>query len=58
MSFGLRSSACLKDLLWQTTPSAQDKIHPGDTLVVLGTRGQVTRLEALMRGEEPVDKDS
>lgn len=38
---------------FDTTPSAQYRIYPGDTLIVLGTRGQVTRLEALMRGEEP-----
>ena len=43
---------------FDTTPSAQDRIHPGDTLIVLGTRGQVTRLEALMRGEEPADEGS
>lgn len=42
---------------FDTTPSAQDMIHPGDTLIVLGTRGQVSRLEALMRGEEPVGED-
>jgi len=38
---------------FDTTPSAQDKISPGDTLIVLGTSDQVTRLEALMHGEEP-----
>ncbi len=43
---------------FDTTPSAQDRIHHGDILIVLGTRGQVTRLEALMRGEEPVDEGS
>jgi voltage-gated potassium channel len=43
---------------FDTTPSAQDEIHPGDTLIVLGTNDQVTRLEALMRGKEPTDKDS
>ncbi|MDQ3911855.1 MAG: potassium channel protein [Actinomycetota bacterium] len=42
---------------FDTTPSAQDMIQPGDTLIVLGTRGQVSRLEALMRGEEPVGED-
>lgn len=41
---------------FDTTPSAQDEIHPGDTLIVLGTREQVTRLEALMHGEEPADE--
>ena len=43
---------------FDTTPSAQDRIYPGDILIVLGTRGQVARLEALMRGEEPAQKDS
>ncbi len=41
---------------FDTTPSAQDRIQPNDTLIVLGTREQITRLEALMRGEEPIDK--
>ncbi len=43
---------------FDTTPSAQDRIHHGDTLIVLGTRGQVTRLKALMRGENPPDENS
>lgn len=43
---------------FDTTPSAQDRIFPGDTLIVLGTRGQVTRLKALMRGEEPAKEGS
>src|SRR5919107_574966 len=42
---------------FDTTPSAQDEIHPGDTLIVLGTREQVGRLEALMRDEELTDED-
>ena len=42
---------------FDTTPSARDEIHPGDTLLVLGTREQVGRLEALMRGQEPTDND-
>jgi voltage-gated potassium channel len=37
---------------FDTTPSASDQISAGDTLLVLGTREQVTRLERLMRGEE------
>ena len=37
---------------FDTTPSAQDIIHPGDTLIVLGSRGQISRLEQLMRGQE------
>jgi voltage-gated potassium channel len=37
---------------FDTTPSAQDRIHAGDTLIVLGTREQVKRLEQLMRSEE------
>jgi voltage-gated potassium channel len=43
---------------FDTTPSAQDEIHPGDTLIVLGTREQVTRLEALMHGKEPANENS
>jgi voltage-gated potassium channel len=43
---------------FDTTPSAQDTIRPGDTLIVLGTREQVSRLEALLRGEEPVNGSS
>jgi voltage-gated potassium channel len=37
---------------FDTTPSARDPIRAGDTLIVLGTREQVRRLEQLMRGEE------
>jgi voltage-gated potassium channel len=43
---------------FDTTPSTQDIIQPNDTLIVLGTREQVIRLEALMRGEEPKDTNS
>ena len=43
---------------FDTTPSAQDEIHPGDTLIVLGTNDQVTRLEALMNGKASMDEDS
>jgi voltage-gated potassium channel len=43
---------------FDTTPSAQDVIHTGDTLIVLGARDQVDRLEVLMRGEEPADENS
>ena len=43
---------------FDTTPSAQDTIRTHDTLIVLGTREQVARLEALMRGEEPTPEDS
>ena len=43
---------------FDTNPSAQDTIYPGDTLIVLGTRSQVGRLETLMAGGEPVDEDS
>ena len=42
---------------FDTTPSAQDEIQPGDTLIVLGTHEQVGRLEALMRDEELTDED-
>jgi voltage-gated potassium channel len=37
---------------FDTTPSASDRISGGDTLIVLGTREQVGRLERLLRGEE------
>ena len=37
---------------FDTTPSASDRISGGDTLIVLGTREQVVRLERLIRGEE------
>ena len=43
---------------FDTTPSAQDTIRPGDTLIVLGTREQVGRLETLMAGREPKDEAS
>jgi voltage-gated potassium channel len=36
---------------FDTTPSADDRLHAGDTLIVLGSREQVERLERLMRGE-------
>ena len=42
---------------FDTTPSAQDVIRTGDTLIVLGARDQVNRLEVLMRGEEPARED-
>ena len=41
---------------FDTTPSAQDVIRTGDTLIVLGARDQVDRLEALLRGEVPADE--
>lgn len=37
---------------FDTTPSAGDRLHAGDTLIVLGSRGQITRLKQLIRGEE------
>jgi len=37
---------------FDTTPSADDRLHAGDTLIVLGSRGQIQRLEQLMSGEE------
>ena len=37
---------------FDTTPSSSDRISGGDTLIVLGTREQVARLERLIRGEE------
>jgi voltage-gated potassium channel len=42
---------------FDTTPSAQDVIRTGDTLIVLGARDQVDRFEVLMRGEEPADEN-
>jgi voltage-gated potassium channel len=47
-----------KEGKFDTTPSAQDTIRPDDTLIVLGTRDQVGRLETLMAGGEPVDEGS
>jgi voltage-gated potassium channel len=35
---------------FDTTPSADDRLRAGDTLIVLGSRGQIERLEQLMRG--------
>src|SRR5215210_1961038 len=35
---------------FDTTPSADDRLHAGDTLIVLGSREQVERLERLMQG--------
>ena len=40
---------------FDTTPSAGDLLRAGDTLIVLGTREQITRLGELMRGEEIVE---
>src|ERR671912_2847536 len=40
---------------FDTTPSASDRISAGDTLIVLGTREQISRLERLMRGEDVRD---
>jgi K+/H+ antiporter YhaU regulatory subunit KhtT len=40
---------------FDTTPSADDRIGAGDTLIVLGTREQVARIDQLMRGEEIQD---
>lgn len=37
-----------KDNRFNTNPSADDKILPGDVLIVLGTREQVTRIERLV----------
>ena len=44
-----------RDGNFDTTPSADDRLHAGDTLIVLGSRGQITRLEQLMRGEKVRD---
>ena len=45
-----------KEGTFDTTPSANDRLRAGDTIVVLGTREQVGRLERLMRGEEVVEE--
>jgi voltage-gated potassium channel len=37
---------------FDTTPAAEDRLNAGDTLIVLGSRGQIERLERLMRGED------
>ena len=39
-----------RDGKFDTTPSANDRLQAGDTLIVLGSREQITRLEALMYG--------
>jgi K+/H+ antiporter YhaU regulatory subunit KhtT len=39
-----------RDGKFDTTPSANDRLRAGDTLIVLGSREQITRLEALMHG--------
>ncbi len=43
-----------KEGTFDTTPSANDRIRAGDTLVVLGTGEQISRLERLVRGEEAI----
>jgi voltage-gated potassium channel len=35
---------------FDTTPAAGDRLRAGDTLIVLGSRGQIERLEQLMHG--------
>src|SRR5215204_2748201 len=42
---------------FDTTPSASDRLRAGDTLIVLGTREQISRLEQLMRGEEATKEE-
>jgi voltage-gated potassium channel len=44
-----------KEGTFDTTPSASNRVRAGDTLIVLGTREQISRLEQLMGGEEVVD---
>lgn len=44
-----------KEGKFDTTPSAVGRISAGDTLIVLGTREQITRLAQLMKGEEIKD---
>ena len=41
-----------KEGTFDTTPSANDHLRAGDTLIVLGTREQITLLEQLMRGKK------
>ncbi len=36
---------------FDTTPSADDRLHAGDTLIVLGSREQIGRLDRLVHGE-------
>lgn len=42
---------------FDTMPSAEDRLYEGDTLIVLGSRGQITRLEQLMRGEKIMEEE-
>jgi voltage-gated potassium channel len=42
-----------KEGTFDTTPSANDRLRAGDTLIVLGAREQIARLELLMGGKEP-----
>src|SRR5215203_7233089 len=61
LKIGDRTGAMILAILssegkFDTTPSAQDTIRPGDTLIVLGAQDQVARLETLMAGREPVDE--
>ena len=37
---------------FDTTPSADSRLHAGETLIVLSSRDQTTRLEQLIRGKE------
>jgi voltage-gated potassium channel len=41
-----------KDKRFNTNPSPEDKILPGDVLIVLGTREQVTRIERLVEDQQ------
>lgn len=41
-----------KEGTFDTTPSAKGHLRAGDTLIVLGTREQIARLEQHMRGKE------
>ena len=63
LKIGDRTGAMILAILssegkFDTTPSAQDTMRPGDTLIVLGAKDQVARLETLMAGREPVDESS
>lgn len=45
------------EVKFDTMPLAEDRLYEGDTLIVLGSRGQITRLEQLMRGEKIMEEE-
>ena len=57
LSIGERTGAIVlafrtREGKFDTTPSANDRLKAGDTLIVLGSPDQISRLEQLMRGEK------